>query len=83
MFTAQSLYGTQPQVPSAGLAPATEPMGVSRDDRGSVRALVDLDNPLVWFGAFLLVTVGAVGVSGSARLGRAKVAASVGSTGGG
>jgi hypothetical protein len=81
MFTAQSLYGTQPQVPSAGLASVTEPMGVSLDDRGGIRGLIDPSNPLVWFGGFLLVTVGAAGVSGSARLGRAKVAASVGSTG--
>jgi len=81
MFTAQSLYGTQPQVPSAGLASVTEPMGVSFDDRGGIGAYVDPRNPLVIFGAFLLITVGAAGVSGSARLGRAKVAASVGSTG--
>jgi len=81
MFTAQSLYGTQPQAPSAGLASVTEPLGISLDDRGGIGAYVDPRNPLVWFGVFLLVTVGAAGVSGSARLGRAKVAASVGSTG--
>lgn len=38
------------------------------------------DSPLLWFGGLLAVTVGLVAVSGSVRLGRAKVSASVGKT---
>lgn len=80
MFTAASVYGTQAQVPSAGLSAVTEPMGVTFDDKGLAGAMVDPHNPLFWFGLFLLGTVGAAGLSGSARLGKAKIAASLGAT---
>ena len=42
-----------------------------------LRGLVSPENPLVWFGAILAVTFGLVGVSGSARVGKAKVSASL------
>jgi hypothetical protein len=51
-------------------------------DAHTAAGLVSPQNPLFWFGLLLATTVGLVGVSGSARIGRAKVSASVGSTGG-
>jgi hypothetical protein len=79
VFTSAQLYGTQPQTPSYGVATVTQAMGLESDKRGWA-ALVDPHNPLAWFGVLLLVTVGAAAVSGSARLGRATVSASVGAT---
>lgn len=80
MFTAQSLYGCAPNTPTAGVAAPTERLGMGTGDlRTGVRGLLDPTNPLVWFGAFMLVTVGAASVAGSVRLGRAKVSANVGS----
>lgn len=80
MFTAAGMYGTQPQVPSAGIAAVTQPMGISVDDKGLVGSMIDPDNPLFWLGLFLAATVGAAGLSGSARIGKAKIAASLGTT---
>lgn len=75
-FDAQSLYGATPQAPSYGVAAPTQAMGTD-DIAAGWKGLVDPNNPLFWFGAILLVTVGAVGVAGSVRLGRARVAASI------
>lgn len=70
-YTAQSLYGATPQAPSYGVAAPTQ--GMSTDDITSGwRGLIDPNNPLMWFGVVLLVTVGAAGVAGSVRLGRAR-----------
>jgi hypothetical protein len=77
VFTAQTLYGAQPQAPSYGVATVTQSMGLDADKSGW-GALVDPHNPLLWFGGFLLVTFGAAAVSGSARLGRAKASATIG-----
>lgn len=77
MFTAQSLYGATPQAPSYGVAAPTQTMATN-DITSGWRGLVDPNNPLVWFGAILLVTVGAAGVAGSVRLGKATLRASVG-----
>lgn len=78
-YTAQSLYGVTPQAPSYGVAAPTQQMGIDTTvRRGGWRGLVDPGNPLMWFGALLLVTVGAAGVAGSVRLGRARVAVDVG-----
>lgn len=79
MFTAEQLYGAQPQAPSYGVASVTQAMGLQMDRTGW-RALVDPRNPLVWLGGLMAVTVGAAAVSGSARLGRAKASASIGDT---
>lgn len=38
------------------------------------------DNPLFWFGALLAVSVGLVGVSGTVRVGKAKVTGSAGTS---
>lgn len=76
---ASQIYGTQPQIPAAGLQAVTEPMGISRDDNGW-RNLIDPHNGIFWFGVFLLATVGAAGVSGSARIGPARASAGIGDT---
>jgi len=69
-----------------GLQPMAQP---ARDDAPTMQAhattevhpaLYSPDNPLFWFGLVLAATVGLVAVSGSVRLGKAKVAASIGST---
>ena len=75
-FTASSLYGATPQAPSYGVAAPTQAMGTD-DVTSGWKGLLDPNNPLFWFGAILLVTVGAVGVAGSVRLGRARVAAEI------
>lgn len=80
MFTAQQLYGAQPQAASYGsAAPVTQGMGMEIGKHG-LAALFDPRNPLVWFGGFLAVTFGAAAVSGSVRLGRATASASIGDT---
>jgi hypothetical protein len=76
-LSAHGLYGAAVQAPAYGVAAPTQQMGTS-DMAGGWRALVDPSNPLVWFGALLLITVGAAGAAGSVRLGRAQVRASVG-----
>ncbi len=77
MFDAQSLYGATPQAPSYQTpAPVTQQMS-SGDLPTGVKGLLHPDNPLFWFGAVLAVTLGAVGVAGSVRLGRAKLSASL------
>lgn len=77
MYTAASAYGATTQMPSYGVAADTQAMGTDDIETG-IRGLVDPTNPLVWFGVFLLITVGAAGVAGSVRLGRAKVSAELG-----
>lgn len=78
MFTASSLYGVNPQSGSYGVAAPTQAMASDAATPAGWRGLVDPANPLVWFGALLLVTVGAAGVAGSVRLGKATLRASVG-----
>lgn len=77
MFTAESMYGARPQAPSYGVAAPTQSMGTD-DIASGVRGLLDPNNPLVWFGAVLLVTVGAAGFASSVRLGKAKASIAVG-----
>lgn len=78
MFTAASQYGCAPVAPSYGVAAPTERMATD-DIRTGVRGLLDPANPLVWLGGILLVTIGAIGISGSVRVGKAKASAAVGS----
>ena len=76
-FNAASVYGATPQAPSYGIAAPTQ--GMATDDiKTGWKGLVDPNNPLTWFGVFLLITVGAAGVAGSVRLGRAKVSVDAG-----
>jgi hypothetical protein len=77
MFSAESLYGCQPQMPAAGVAAPTQQMGTDNLSVGT-RGLLDPHNPLFWFGGFLLATAGFASVAGSARFGKAKVSAGVG-----
>ena len=77
MFTASQMYGAQPQAPSAGVATAIEPMGITTDREGPA-ALIDPRNPLVIFGAVLALTFGLIGASGSVKRGKAKFSASAG-----
>lgn len=81
MFDSVSLYGATPQGPSYGVAAPTQMMATD-DIRAGWAGLVDPNNPLMWFGAFLLVTVGFASVAGSVRLGKAKLAASLGKASG-
>lgn len=76
-FSAESLYGVASIAPSMGTAAPTQIMGVDHSDAG-MGWLISPHNPLMWFGLFLLATVGAAGVAGSVRLGPAKVGGSVG-----
>jgi hypothetical protein len=73
------MYGTTTQVPVAGVAAVTQPMGVyGQGAANGYKSMLDPHNPLMWLGVFLLATVGAAGVSGSARLGPARASAGVG-----
>ena len=77
MYDARSVYGATPQTPSYGVAAPTA--GMATDDiTTGWKGLIDPNNPLMWIGAILLVTIGAAGVAGSVRLGRGRVSASVG-----
>lgn len=74
---AADIFGCSPQVPSgAGGAAPTAYMGTD-DIAAGVRGLLDPNNPLLWVGVILAVTLGAVGVAGSVRLGKARVSASL------
>lgn len=76
-FTASGVYGIAGQGPSYGVAAPTQRMANDGLDTG-LHALIDIHNPLLWFGALLLITVGAAGVAGSVKLGPAKLSGSVG-----
>lgn len=76
-FTAASLYGMTPQAPSVGPASAPISDPATTDPLGTGwRRLTSPANPLFWAGALILVTVGAIGVAGSVRLGRAQLSVS-------
>lgn len=77
MYYATTMYGASPQAPSYGIAAPTQTMGTD-DITAGWKGLVDPKNPLMWFGVFLLATVGFAGVAGSARLGKARVSGSIG-----
>lgn len=72
-YTAQSLYGVTPQAPSYGQVAAPTQHMATDDIASGWRGLVDPRNPLMWVGVVLLITVGAAGVAGSVRLGRARL----------
>jgi len=76
-WDATTLYGTTPQAPTWGGAAAPTQAMATTARSGGWRGLVDPHNPLAWFGAVLLVTVGAAGLSGTVRLGRAKLSAAL------
>lgn len=78
MFSAASQYGCLPTAPTYGVAAPTQAMATD-DIRTGVKGLLDPNNPLLWLGGILLLTVGAAGVAGSVRLGKAKASVAVGS----
>lgn len=75
-FSAQSIYGMTPQAPNYGAAPPTQQMATDGIASG-VKGLLDLNNPLLWFGIVAGVTLIA-GAGASFRLGPARASASVG-----
>jgi hypothetical protein len=77
MYTAQSMYGATPQVPSQVASPLE---GAMADDMGgnSWQTLINPRNPLFVFGLVLAVTLGAVGVAGAGRVGPVRASGSVG-----
>lgn len=75
MFTAASVYGATPATPLYQ-APTTQVMAPSAWPSG-VAGLLSPHNPVFWVGVVLAVTIGALGVAGSVRLGEARLSASV------
>jgi hypothetical protein len=77
MYTAAQMYGATPQIPNQVSTPLE---GAMADDlsSGSLKTLINPRNPLFFFGVVLAVTLGAVGVAGSARVGPVKASGSVG-----
>jgi len=74
---AATLYGIPAQAPSYGTAAPTQGIAVTGSVSG-LRSLIDPQNPLLWFIGLVAVTMGAAGVAGSVRLGKAKFSASAG-----
>ena len=50
--------------------------GATAEPEG-LKGLFHPDNPLLWVGGILAVTFGLVGISGSARVGKARVSGSI------
>lgn len=78
MWSAMDQIGLRPVTPATGggnVATATQAVGVTDAD---TLGRFSINNPLVWFGGFMLVTVGAASLAGSVRLGKVKVSASAG-----
>lgn len=76
-FTAASTYGIGAQGPSYVAAAPTQDMAPDPFS-GGWRRLVDPNNPLFWAGVVILVTLGAAGLAGSVRLGKARLTAELG-----
>lgn len=74
---AEMLYGPTAQLPTAEVTAPTERLNLGSAEH-SWASLASPHNPLTWFAAILLITVGAAGVAGSARVGPAHVSASLG-----
>lgn len=76
MWSVQDQVGLRPIAPvTGGVAQSTQSAAMTDDD---TIGRFSLGNPLVWFGIFLAVTVGAASAAGSVRLGKVKVSASAG-----
>lgn len=78
MWTAFDQIGLRPIAPATGGGSVAAPTQTAAFTDDDTIGRFSIDNPLVWFGAFLLITVGAASVAGSVRLGKVKVAASAG-----
>lgn len=76
MWSVTDQIGLRPIAPSTGgVAQPTQSVGFTDDDTIGAFSIA---NPLVWFGIFALITVGAASAAGSVRLGSVKVSASAG-----
>lgn len=75
-LSTQALTGLSPVDSGPSLRSSLE-AGATDEPVGGARGLLSPQNPLFWFGGVLAVTFGLIGVSGSARVGKAKVSASV------
>lgn len=78
-MTASNIYGTAP-VFIAGAPPQTA-LSATDNTPAGWKGLLSPKNPLFWFGAVVLVTIGAAGAAGSVKLGPAKLGGSIGKTG--
>lgn len=76
---AEMLYGPTSQLPTADVSAPTERLNLGSGEH-SWSSLTSVHNPLTWFAGILLITVGAAGIAGSARVGPAHVSASLGDT---
>lgn len=76
MWTAFDQVGLRPIAPATGgVAQPTQSAAMTDDD---TIGPFSIGNPLVWFGIFMLITVGAASAAGSVRLGKVKVSAQAG-----
>ncbi len=77
MVHGSALYGFMPSTVGLGAGADLRPASTAPGFTGTAKDLVSPNNPLFWAGAILLVTVGAAGVAGSVRVGKAKLQASL------
>jgi hypothetical protein len=76
MWSVTDQIGLHPVAPAtAGVAQSTQAAAMTEDD---MIGPLSLGNPLLWLGAFMLVTVGAASLAGSVRIGKVKVSAAAG-----
>lgn len=74
-LSTQALTGLTPVDSGPSLRSALEAGAV--DEPSGPLGVLSPQNPLFWFGGILAVTFGLIGISGSARVGKAKVSASL------
>lgn len=74
-FSVFNQVGLSPVTATGDVAVPTHRVAITDDDN---MQWFSPHNPLLWFGGILAVTLGFAAVSGSVRLGKAKVSASVG-----
>jgi hypothetical protein len=77
-FSVASQIGLAPRVQTQGDTGVANPTERSAIGDLDTMGLFSPANPLTWFAAFLLVTVGAASAAGSVRLGKIKLSATAG-----
>jgi hypothetical protein len=77
-FSVASQIGLAPRVQTQGDTGVASPIERSAVGDLDVMSLFSASNPLTWFAAFMLVTVGAAAAAGSVRLGKIKLSATAG-----
>jgi len=78
MFSVYDQVGLKPMAPAVGTGNVAAPTQSAAYTDEDTIGRFSIDNPLVWLGAFMLITVGAASVAGSVRVGKVKVSASAG-----